>query len=206
MMQHPKTNSRVLWVFCDGGAGGGVQLTAADAQSRGMWRKYFREEANATAAAIGRDSRGRIVDWRWQRLGVVSNNEAEYAGLLLGLEMGLSRRVQELTCVMDSEVVVGQMLGHFGVNSATLRALHWQACAAARQIPKVHYCLVPREWNRLADGLAGQAMMPWQELAAAITAFNTEVFRDGRLYRNKSSKSRRFKRRPQSPPVGCGQL
>ena len=165
-----------LWVFCDGGAGGGAQLSATDEQTRGIWRKYFREEVVCTAAAVGRDERGRIVDWRWQRLGTVSNNEAEYVGLLLGLEMGISRQVTELFCVMDSEVVVGQMRGHFGVNSATLRALHWQACAAARQLPQVHYCLVPREWNRLADGLAGQAMMPWHDLATAIEAFNAEVF------------------------------
>jgi hypothetical protein len=40
----------------------------------------------------------------------------------------------------------------------------------------VRYCLAPREWNRLADGLAGQAMMPWRDLALAIEAFNAEIF------------------------------
>lgn len=165
-----------LWVFCDGGVGGGVSMTTADEQSRAVWRKYFREERVCTAAAVARDPRGRIVDWRWQRLALVSNNEAEYAGLLLGLEIGMAQQVTTLSCVLDSEVVVGQMRGHFGVNSATLRALHWRACALARQMPEVQYYLAPREWNRLADGLAGQAAMAWHDLALALEAFNAEVF------------------------------
>lgn len=77
---------------------------------------------------------------------------------------------------MDSEVVVGQMRGYFHVNSADLRQWHWRACALARRLPQVRYCLVPREWNHLADGLAGQAMMPWHGLVQAIEAFNAEIF------------------------------
>jgi len=180
-MQHKISRGQCLWVFCDGGSAGGdgdkaPGIKTGEEHTRAVWRKYFRAEIVSTAAAVARDTHGRIIDWRWQRLGAVSNNEAEYAGLLLGLEIGVARAASELFCVMDSEVVVGQMRGYFGVNSATLRAWHWQACAAARHIPQVHYCLVPREWNRVADGLAAQAMMPWRDLALAIEAFNTEVF------------------------------
>lgn len=171
-MQPP---TKRLWVFCDGGAGGGVQKAQAG-QTRLAWRKYFREEPICTAAAVARNVRGQIIDWRWQRLAQGSNNEAEYAGLLLGLEIGLAHAATELTCVLDSEVVVGQMRGYFSVNSAELRPWHWRACALARRLPQVRYCLVPREWNHLADGLAGQAMMPWRDLAPAIEAFNAEVF------------------------------
>lgn len=164
-----------LWVFCDGGAGGAASLV--DGQpARAAWRKYFREEPICTAAAVARNARGQIIDWRWQRLAQGSNNEAEYAGLLLGLEIGIAHGATELTCVLDSEVVVGQMRGYFNVNSAALRAWHWRACALARRLPQVRYCLAPREWNRLADGLAGQAMMPWRDLALAIDAFNAEIF------------------------------
>ncbi|MEZ4864389.1 MAG: reverse transcriptase-like protein [Caldilineaceae bacterium] len=163
-----------LWVFCDGGAGGAQK--AADPATRAAWRKYFRTEPICTAAAVARNQRGQIIDWRWQRLAQGSNNEAEYAGLLLGLELGLAHQAAELMCVMDSEVVVGQMRGYFNVNSAELRPWHWRACALVRRLPQVRFYLAPREWNCLADGLASQAMMPWRELALAIEAFNTEVF------------------------------
>lgn len=164
-----------LWVFCDGGLGGGAQAEEAQ-HTRAAWRKYFREERICTAAAVARNQRGQILDWRWQRLAQGSNNEAEYAGLVLGLEMGLTHGATTLTCVMDSEVVVGQMRGYFNVNSAELRQWHWRACALARRLPQVRFCLVPREWNHLADGLAGQAMMPWRGLVHAIEAFNAEIF------------------------------
>lgn len=164
-----------LWVFCDGGVGGGVQAEE-DPRTRLAWRKYFREERICTAASIARNARGHIIDWRWRRLDHASNNEAEYAGLLLGLEIGLAHNATELTCVMDSEVVVGQMRGYFNVNSTELRQWHWRACGLARRLPQVRFCLVPREWNHLADGLASQAMMPWRDLAHAIEAFNAEVF------------------------------
>ena len=180
-MQHNGQRAERLWIFCDGGLAGvdsdqSPLLNLSAERTRAAWRKYFRTEIVATAAAVARDPRGRIVDWRWQRLGALSNNEAEYAGLLLGLEIAIAYGVTELFCVMDSEVVVGQMRGYFAVNSATLRPWHWQACATARRIPQVHYCLAPREWNRLADGLAAQAMIPWRDLTLAIEAFNTEVF------------------------------
>jgi len=171
----PDIRKNPLWVFCDGGLGGGAQ--AEEEQStRAAWRKYFREERVCTAAAVARNRRGQILDWRWQRLTHGSNNEAEYAGLLLGLEIGLAHGATALTCVMDSEVVVGQMRGYFHVNSAELRQWHWRACALARRLPHVRFCLVPREWNHLADGLAGQAMMPWRGLMNAIEAFNAEIF------------------------------
>jgi ribonuclease HI len=164
-----------LWVFCDGGLGG-VAQPGEDVPVRVAWRKYFREEPVCTAAAVARNARGQIIDWRWQRLAQGSSSEAEYAGLLLGLEIGVMHRATDLTCILDSEVVIGQMRGYFNVNSAELRPWHWRACALARRLPQVRYCLAPREWNRLADGLAGQAMMPWRDLALAIEAFNAEIF------------------------------
>lgn len=60
------------------------------------------------------------------------------------------------------------MEGRFGVHSQRLREWHWKACAAARAVPIVRYRLVPREWNRLADGLAGQASLPWAALRRVV--------------------------------------
>lgn len=131
-------------------------------------RKVFRNESRCAAAAIARDDTGRILDLVWQMLDVRTNNEAEYAGLLLGLELAERLRAPQTICVLDSAVVIGQMTGRYAVNSKALRAWHWRACQAARRLPEVHYCLAPREWNRLADGLAGQASIPWVRLRTAL--------------------------------------
>ena len=167
--------NKQLWLFCDG-ATGALEAPPLVAGSRTAWRKYFQGESGCAAAAVARNGRGQIVGWRWRRLPVVSNNEAEYAALLLGMEVATELQAPEVYCVMDSEIVIGQMSGHFAVHSHHLRPLHWQACAAVRKLPSVHFCLIPREWNRLADGLAGQTLMPWHDLCKAITAFNREAF------------------------------
>jgi ribonuclease HI len=137
-----------VWIFCDGSTGGRPgELALA-----------------CSAAAVAHDEEGQLVDWAWQKLAQVTNNEAEYAGLLLGLTLGRRLRAGEVTVIMDNEVVIGQMQGRFSVHSQALRRWHWQACAAARRLPIVHYCQVPREYNRLADGLAAQAALDWPAL------------------------------------------
>lgn len=153
-----------VWVFCDGSTGAqwaapsrwrGVPTTAATHVSLPL---------SCAAAAIAHDDAGQILDWRWQQLPEMTNNEAEYAGLILGLEMAHQLRASETICVLDSEVVAGQMDGRCAVNSHDLRRWHGQACAAARRLPNVRYRVVPREFNRLADGLAGQAAISWPHL------------------------------------------
>jgi ribonuclease HI len=175
-ISRPTLPAETIWVFCDGSTGMTSSAVAAvlaveRAPQWGMLerlRKIFRAESRCAAAAIARDGAGRILDLAWQMLDVRTNNEAEYAGLLLGLELAERLRAQHTICVLDSAVVIGQMTGRFAVNSKALRTWHWRACQAARRLPEVRYCLVPREWNRLADGLAGQASIPWARLRAAI--------------------------------------
>jgi len=143
-------------------------------------RRRFQADSRCAAAAIARSYDGRILDLTWQTLDVRTNNEAEYAGLLLGLALAHRLRARTTICVLDSAVVIGQMEGRFAVNSKALRQWHGQACQAARQLPEVRYCLVPREWNRLADGLAGQASIPWVLLRGAIEQQQATPAEDGK--------------------------
>ena len=169
-------NMETVWVFCDGSTGmtGKAAVVAPASKVEPRWeafdrlRRRFQADSHCAAAAIARASDGRILDLAWQALDVHTNNEAEYAGLLLGLQMAERLRAKSAIFVLDSAVVVGQMEGRFAVNSKALRGWHWKACKAARQLPDVRYCLVPREWNRLADVLAGQASIPWPMLQAAM--------------------------------------
>lgn len=180
-----------VWVFCDGSTGtlywqegqgaggrgaGGKGQGARDREPGGGGKGLGRqaegaggrdggqrgdERGRCTAAAVAWSATGEILEWAWQQLPLLTNNEAEYAGLLLGLTLAQKLRAQEAICLLDSEVVIGQMEGRFLVHSAALRTWHWQARAAERAVPTVRYCLIPREWNRLADGLAAQVSIPW---------------------------------------------
>ena len=134
-----------VYIFCDGSTGG-----------------------RCAAAAIARSADGGILAVEWQVLSNVTNNEAEYAGLLLGIELARRLRAEETIFVLDSETVVCQMTGRCGVNSPELRVWHGRACAAVRGLRCVRYQAIPRGYNRLADGAAGQAAIPWEELMLIV--------------------------------------
>lgn len=165
--QNSRSGKGCVWVFCDGSTGAQwVAIGRGRAASAAGVRAQL--PLSCAAAAIAHDDAGQIVDWRWQQLPEMTNNEAEYAGLILGLEMAHQLRASETICVLDSEVVAGQMDGRCAVNSHELRRWHSQACAVARRLPSVHYRVVPREFNRLADGLAGQAAISWPHLRSLL--------------------------------------
>ena len=108
--------------------------------------------------AVLLDGQGHILVWGNRRLGQMTNNEAEYAGLVLALELAARLRPRRLRVYLDSAVVVGQMNGKFGVRSKGLKPWHRRACQLARQLVEVSYYHVPRQRNRLADALANEAL------------------------------------------------
>jgi ribonuclease HI len=101
---------------------------------------------------------GTVLDARGQKIGIATNNVAEYSALIAGLEAALERGVTELEVVSDSELVVKQMRGEYKVKSEALRELSLAATRLARQLHKVAYTAVRREHNELADRLVNEAL------------------------------------------------
>lgn len=113
------------------------------------------EQAGAGAVAL--DSSGRVVQLASRTLPAMTSGEAEYAGLMLALEVAAAHSAQQVEIRLDSAVVVYQMIGRFAVNSPRLKRCHQQACELARRLVQVQYRHVPRGENRLADALAIEA-------------------------------------------------
>jgi ribonuclease HI len=111
----------------------------------------------AGAGVIVLDATGNLLHMENKILPDMTNNEAEYAGLMLGLKIAAKLQADVLEVRLDSEVVVNQMRGEFAVRSHTLKACHWQACELARQFPRVRYVCIDRDINTLADALAAEA-------------------------------------------------
>lgn len=109
-------------------------------------------------AAVAIDQKGYHLGWLSRRLSRMTNNEAEYHAVLLGLELAGELRAPRVTIVTDSEVVVRQMQGHSRVNSPRLKGLHRKTCQAASRFEQVEFRHVGREENRLADALAAEAL------------------------------------------------
>lgn len=109
-------------------------------------------------AAVAQTPDGQFLGWQSQQLGCMTNNEAEYSALLLGMALAQRLNLQSITLVSDSEVVVRQMQGRSRVLSPRLKKLHQQACHIAGFFEQITFTHVLRSHNRLADALAANAM------------------------------------------------
>ena len=101
---------------------------------------------------------GTVLDARGQRIGVATNNVAEYSALIAGLEKALELGVGEVEVVSDSELMVKQMRGEYRVKNEALRELFLEASRLARRLENVSYTAVRREHNTLADRLVNDAL------------------------------------------------
>jgi len=101
---------------------------------------------------------GTVLAAKGERIGVATNNVAEYRALIAGLEKALELSVPEVEVVSDSELLVKQMTGEYRVKNAALQDLSIQASRLARQIGTVSYTAVRREHNELADRLVNEAL------------------------------------------------
>ena len=128
-----------VWVLrCDGGARGNPGPGAA-------------------AFALF-DPAGEEIEARGEYLGAVTNNVAEYRGLIGGLRAAAQHDVANLRVYMDSELVVRQMTGEYRVKHAGLKLLHEQARREAARFERVEYRAVRREENARADELVNTTL------------------------------------------------
>lgn len=92
------------------------------------------------------------------RLGIATNNVAEYHGLIRALEKSIELGASEVHIRADSELMVRQMTGVYRVKNEQIAVLFKHANDLAAQIGKVHYQHVYREQNSMADALCNEAL------------------------------------------------
>ncbi|WP_333752840.1 bifunctional RNase H/acid phosphatase [Streptomyces sp. IBSBF 2394] len=127
-------------------------VVEADGGSRG-------NPGPAGYGAVVRDAAtGQTLVEAAEYLGVVTNNVAEYRGLLAGLRAAGELDPDATVHVrMDSKLVVEQMSGRWKIKHPDMKPL---AAEAARVFPpgRVTYEWIPRADNKHADRLANEAM------------------------------------------------
>jgi ribonuclease HI len=101
---------------------------------------------------------GTVLAAHGEKIGIATNNVAEYSALIAGLEKALELGVGEVEVVSDSELMVKQMRGEYRVKNEVLRELSLEAGRLARQVGNVSYKAVRREHNELADRLVNEAL------------------------------------------------
>ncbi len=93
-----------------------------------------------------------------ERIGIATNNVAEYKALLRGLDEAASLGASTVHVQSDSELLVRQLLGEYKVRNETLIPLHREAVVKMRRFDHVHIFHVPRTRNAGADSLANRAL------------------------------------------------
>jgi ribonuclease HI len=91
-------------------------------------------------------------------IGVKTNNEAEYNGLILGLKSLLCYSNQKIKVYGDSKLVIEQMKGNWKVKADNLKPLWKEAQELTKKFNDIEFIHVRRELNSKADALANIAV------------------------------------------------
>lgn len=114
----------------------------------------------SAAGFIVEDERGTMVREQGISLGTMTNNQAEYHGVIAALEWlrhhvaGGNSTPQSISIILDSELLVNQLNGVFKIKSPELRRLAIRAKSLERtlRVP-IFFRHVRREENTRADQL-----------------------------------------------------
>ncbi len=130
----------------------------------------------ASYGVVIRDGRGETVAKLKKYIGRMTNNVAEYYGLIAALDYAESHGVRALRIESDSELLVKQMRGLYKVKSEELRPLFERAQKMSKVFDSFRIEHVYREQNREADALANEALDETEgKVSGSAAAKKTQV-------------------------------
>lgn len=78
---------------------------------------------------------------------MISNNFAEYTGLIMGLQCAIEQSVKSLTIIGDSQLIINQVSKKWKCNDNTLRQLNMIAMELLNQFESVNIEWIDRDNN-----------------------------------------------------------
>lgn len=116
---------------------------------------------NPGIAGIGisiQDKAGNEIKAISQYIGEQTNNVAEYKALSRGLEIAFDLGIENVTCYLDSELVVKQIKGEYKVKNERMIPMYNMVMPLIKKFNSFEIIHVRRELNKRADQLANEAM------------------------------------------------
>tara|TARA_Y100000031_G_C7939426_1_gene256360 strand:- start:27 stop:425 length:399 start_codon:yes stop_codon:yes gene_type:complete len=112
---------------------------------------------NPGEGAIGvlvRDN-DKILEMYSKKIGRVTNNISEYKALIKALQLAKRYTKEEVTCFLDSELVVNQLLGKYRVKNKNLLQLFLEVQKLQNNFKKIKYVHVKRKdkYQQISDAL-----------------------------------------------------
>jgi len=121
---------------------------------------------NPGEGAIGvviSDEKGNVIKTYGERIGICTNNEAEYKALVFGLKkakqvIGKDKiKDYEIEVRSDSELLVNQMNGKYKVQDEKIGKLFLEVWNLRVGLSNISFVAIRREENKLADKMVNQA-------------------------------------------------
>lgn len=131
-------------IYTDGGSRGNPGPSALGT--------YIESDDKTELASIGR------------RIGVTTNNIAEYSAIKEGLDWVLEKLnempdLKKINFYMDSNLAASQLNGLYKIKNAGLRVIYFEIKSLEAQIKiPIYYTHIPREQNKKADRLVNLAL------------------------------------------------
>ena len=93
-----------------------------------------------------------------RKIGIATNNEAEYQALIDALNYCIENSIKEIEVFLDSNLVVEQVNKNFKVKARNLKVLNSQVENMIKEFEYIEFKHVYREENKRADQLANMAL------------------------------------------------
>ena len=98
------------------------------------------------------------IDTIKKKIGINTNNVAEYLGLIAALEYCVENKVNNVKIFLDSLLVVQQVNMEYKVKSKKLQTHYEKSLKLIDQIENIKIYHIRREFNSRADQLANEAL------------------------------------------------
>ncbi len=103
---------------------------------------------------------GTILYEHKKYIGIKTNNQAEYTALISALRIAGDYGAESVSCFLDSELVVRQLIGEYRVRNKNILPLFAKVRELEKGFKEISYSHVPREDEKIqiADRLVNEAI------------------------------------------------
>ena len=132
-----RSSSLIYQIFCDGAS---------------------RSNPGDASIGVSISLDGKEIHTISRKIGIATNNEAEYQALIDGLNYCIENSIKEIEVFLDSNLVVEQVNKNYKVKAGNLKALNSQVENMIKEFEYIEFKHVYREENKRADQLANMAL------------------------------------------------
>ena len=132
-----RSSSLIYQIFCDGAS---------------------RSNPGDASIGVSISLDGKEIHTISRKIGIATNNEAEYQALIDGLNYCIENSIKEIQDFLDSNLVVEQVNKNFKVKAGNLKVLNSQVENMIKEFEYIEFKHVYREENKRADQLANMAL------------------------------------------------